>query len=92
LFFGENLYVQRRSDLNKLWLWKALCAILPLHALFLSCLFWFDRVSPGIMTKAIVFLPMIAVGLVVESLFAQRIIEAFDPKVGNPAKVSESQP
>jgi hypothetical protein len=92
LFFGENFYVQRRNDLNKQFLWKALRAILPLHGLILGCLFWFDRMLPGLMMKAIVFLPVILVGLGIETLFAQRIIEAFDPKQVIPPKISLVQP
>ena len=80
LFFGEKFYVQRSVDLKELWLWKAMGAVLPLHALFLGCLFWVDRKMPGIMTKAVVFLPIILVGLGVESLFAERVIKAFSPK------------
>lgn len=77
LFYGENFYVRRRGYLDKLWLWKAIFASIPLHVLYLVTLFWSDRALPEVMTKAIVFLPVVAVGFVLESFLLQKIVDRF---------------
>lgn len=75
LFYGETFYVRRRGQLGKLWLWKAIIASIPLHVIYLAGLFWSDQALPEVMTKAIVFLPVIAVGFVLESFLVQKIVD-----------------
>src|ERR1700737_2124846 len=59
LFYGETFYVRRRNDLGKLWLWKAILATIPFHVLYLVGIFWSDRAFPEVMTRAIVFIPVL---------------------------------
>ena len=80
LFYGENFYVQRRSDLGSPWLWKAILASLPLHFLYLVGLFWLDAVLPRIMTKAIVFIPFLVIVFGIESILIDGIIDRFKPR------------
>jgi hypothetical protein len=77
LFYGENFYVRRRQYLDKLWLRKAIVATVPLHVLYLAGLFWSDRALPEVMTKALVFIPVIAAGFVLESFLVQKIVDRF---------------
>ena len=77
LFYGENFYVRRRDYLRKSWLLKALIASIPLHALYLAALFWSDRIFPQVMTKAIVFVPVLALGFAIESIQMDRLIDRF---------------
>lgn len=92
LFYGENFYVRRRSYLSKLWLWKAIIASIPLHVLYLAGIFWSDRAFPELMTKAIVFMPAIAVGFVIESYLIQRVIDRFRLSSIKQAGASVTQP
>lgn len=77
LFYGETFYVRRRSDIGKLWLWKAIFATIPFHVLYLVGIFWSDHAFPSVMTKAIVFIPALALGFTIESLQMQRIVDRF---------------
>ena len=45
LFYGDNFYVRRRKDLATLWLWKSILITVPIHALYLSGIFWLDRAA-----------------------------------------------
>jgi|SRR5215467_5505666 len=79
LFYGEEFYVQRRNRLGKPWLWKAFLATLPMHVLYLAAIFWSDKAYPRVMTKAIVFIPVLAIGFVIESVRMQGLINRFKP-------------
>jgi hypothetical protein len=79
LFYGEVFYVRQRGAFRKLWLWKALFATLPFHFLYLASIFWSDLAFPHVMTKAIVFIPVLAVGFAMESILTQKIIARFRP-------------
>ena len=79
LFFGDNFYVRRRKDLARLWLWKAILIAIPIHALYLAGIFWLDRAVPQLMTKAVVFMPVVGVGFAVESVAMQPLIDRFKP-------------
>jgi hypothetical protein len=79
LFYGDNFYVRRGNDLGRLWLWKGIFATIPFHVLYLAAIFWSDRAFPEVMTKAIVFIPLLAVGFAVESIRMQKLIDHFRP-------------
>jgi hypothetical protein len=83
LFFGDNFYVRRRKDLARLWLWKAVLITVPIHALYLAGIFWLDRAVPQMMTKAMVFLPVVGVGFAIESVAMQPLIDRFKPSEAN---------
>lgn len=79
LFYGDNFYVRRRAYLLKSWLWKSILVTVPIHALYLAGIFWLDRVVPQLMTKAMVFMPVVAVGFAIESIQMQPLIDRFKP-------------
>jgi hypothetical protein len=81
LFYGETFYVRQRCDLGKLWIWKAIITTIPLHVLYLLGIFWSDRAYPDVMTKAIIFIPVLALGSAVEFTQMQRIVTWFKPGV-----------
>jgi hypothetical protein len=85
LFHGDNFYIRRRADLRKLWLWKAVIAVTPFHLLYLAAIFWSDRAFPQVMTKVIVFLPVLALGFAIESIQMDKIIDRFKPSSADPA-------
>jgi hypothetical protein len=80
LFYGENFYVRRGKDLPKLWLWKSILATVPIHVIYLSGIFWLDKTLPELMTKVIVFMPLLALGFAIESINMQTIIDRFNPE------------
>lgn len=79
LYYGDTFYVRRRGDLGKLWLWKAILATLPLHVLYLAALFWSDALFPNLMTKVIVFIPVLALGFAIESIVLSKLVDRFKP-------------
>jgi hypothetical protein len=79
--YGTSFYVKQRNNLGKSWLWKAVLTSLPVHALYLLGIFWSDKAFPEFMTKAVVFIPVLAVGFGVESaLLFDRIVGWFKPR------------
>jgi hypothetical protein len=80
LFYGDNFYVSRGKDLRKLWLWKAILATVPIHVLYLSGIFWLDKALPQLMTKVVIFLPVIALGYAIESIKMEAFIDRFKPE------------
>jgi len=80
LLYGEEVYVRRAKDLRKTWLWKAVLATVPIHVLYLSGIFWLDKVLPQLMTKALVFMPVISLGFAIESINMEAFIDRFKPK------------
>src|SRR5262245_61737722 len=84
LCYGANFYANRRSDLNKLWLWKAVVATVPLHCTYLALLIWSDKVVPQAMTKALVFMPVLLVGFAIESLLIEQIVAYFERRDRQP--------
>ena len=88
LFYGDNFYVRRKADLSKLWLWKAIIATIPFHALYLAFIFWSDRAFPHVMTKIIVFFPVLTLGFAIESVNMQRLIDHFKPASSGDAGVA----
>lgn len=79
LCYGANFYVNRKDHIGKLWLWKAVFLSVPLHILYLATVFWSDKQFPNVMTKAIVFVPLLAVGFAIESVLIDRIAEHLKP-------------
>jgi hypothetical protein len=79
LFYGDNFYVRRRTDLSKVWLWKSILITVPFHVLYLAAIFSLDRAVPQWMTKVAVFLPVIALGFALESITMQPLIDRFKP-------------
>jgi hypothetical protein len=77
LFYGDNFYVRRGKDFPKLWLWKSILTTVPIHALYLAGIFWLDRAVPQLMTKVVIFLPVIALGFAIESITMQTLIDRF---------------
>ena len=82
LFYGDNFYVRRRANLPKLWLWKSILITVPFHVLYLAGIFWLDRAIPQLMTKALVFMPVVGVGFAIESITMQPLIDRFKPTEG----------
>lgn len=82
LFYGDNFYVRRRANLLKLWLWKSILITVPFHVLYLAGIFWLDRAIPQLMTKALVFMPVVGVGFAIESITMQPLIDRFKPTEG----------
>ena len=76
-FYGINFYAERKNYTGNRRFWKALLAMTPLHAAFLVGLVWSDRAFPEVMTKAIVFIPVILTGLGVEVLVVDWAAERF---------------
>jgi hypothetical protein len=79
LFYGDNFYVRRGKDLRRLWLWKSILVTVPFHVLYLAGMFWLDRAVPQLMTKAFIFIPVVALGFAVESITMQPLIDRFKP-------------
>jgi hypothetical protein len=79
LFYGDNFYVRRGKDLPKLWLWKSILITVPFHVLYLAAMIWLDRAVPQLMTKVVIFLPVIALGFAIESITMQPLIDRFKP-------------
>lgn len=78
--YGASFYVNQKNNLGQLWLWKAALASLPVHVLYLTGIFWSDRAFPELMTKPIIFVPVLAVGFGLESsLLFDRIADHFKP-------------
>lgn len=81
LSYGVTFYINQRSNIGTRWLWKAVLASLPVHALYLLGVFWSDSAFPGLMMKVIVFVPALAVLSAIESLFFfDRIVGWFKPR------------
>src|SRR5438132_1001183 len=70
-------FFRRRAHLGKPWLRKAIIATIPFHAVYLTALFWSDHAFPQVMTKAMVFIPVLALGFAFESVQMGRIIDRF---------------
>lgn len=79
LCYGANFYVDRKKYLSKLWLWKAIIATVPLHTAYLAILFWSDKAFPNVMTKAIVFMPVLLLVFAIEVILIDRIVDHFKP-------------
>jgi hypothetical protein len=77
--YGASFYVNQMKNLRRLWLWKAIFASCAVHALYLIGIFSADRVLPHVMTKAIFFVPILAVGFVIESFIFDQIVQWFRP-------------
>ncbi len=83
--YGVSFYVNQRNNLGRLWLWKAVLVSLPVHALYLTAIFWSDKAFPELMTKVVIFLPVLAVGAAIESIFLlDRIANYFKGRVAQP--------
>ena len=91
LCYGANFYVDRRDQLGKLWLWKAIFVTVPPHLLYLAAVFWSDRQFPDVMTKAFIFIPLLAVGFAIESVLIDRIAERLKPSSTGPADMPVTQ-
>jgi hypothetical protein len=84
LCYGANFYVDRREFLRERWLWHAIFATTLLHIAYLAALFWSDRAFPSVMTKAVVFMPIVATAFGVESVLIDRIVDYFNPSSALP--------
>jgi hypothetical protein len=91
LFYGENFYVRQRDDLGKVWLRKAILATIPLHVLYLAGFFWSDKTFPNVMTKAILFMPILALGFAIESILVDGIINRLKPSGPDQAGTAVTQ-
>ena len=79
LCYGAGFYVDRRNDLDKPWVWKVVFASVPLHAAYLAILFWSNKAFPSVMTKAVVFIPVLAVAFGIESILINWMADGFKP-------------
>jgi uncharacterized membrane protein YwzB len=73
LFYGDNFYVRRRATVDSALFSRTMLLSVPLHVIFLAAVFWSDRAFPQLMTKAVVFIPVLAVGFVMESVLINKI-------------------
>ena len=79
--YGSSFYVDRQTNLRRLWVWKAILATLPIHTVYLVVIFYSDAKLPGLMMKAAVFIPVLALGFALESgLVFDRIVKHFGPR------------
>ncbi len=81
LFYSLAFYVNWGTQLRKWWLWKAILASVPMHAVYLYCLFWFDRAHPETMTKPLACMPVLIFGCATEIALANKLIDRFKPRV-----------
>jgi hypothetical protein len=87
--YGDSFYVQRRDDLSKTWLWKAIFATIPLHLLLLLAIVWLDRAFPNFFPQIIVSAPILFVIFGIEDvLFDQIVARCSPPKVEQPMDAS----
>jgi hypothetical protein len=75
MFYGENFYVRNKGHFRGFWRWKVILLTAPNHTFYLAGVFWADHAFPGPMKKAIVFVPVLAVGVVIETYWIQKIIK-----------------
>lgn len=81
VFYSLAFYVNWGTQLRKWWLWKAILASLPMHAVYLCFLFWSDKAYPQTMTKGIAFAPVLILGCATETALANKLIDLFKPRV-----------
>jgi hypothetical protein len=77
--YGDSFYVQRRDNLGKLWLWKAMLATIPLHLLLLLGIVWLDWAFPNVFPKIIVCAPILFFTFGVEAVLFDQIVGRFSP-------------
>lgn len=78
--YGSSFYVDRQTNAGQTWFWKAVLVTLPIHAIYLVAIFSCDAIFPEFMMKAVVFIPVLAVGFGIESaLIFDRIVDHFRP-------------
>ena len=85
LFYGANFYVNWKNDLAKPWLWKTILASIPVHVAFLASIFWSDRSFPTLMTKAIVFIPVLSVTFAMKCVLIEGIARRFRTEISEPS-------
>lgn len=83
--YGMVFYVKRGKDLRKPWLWKAIIASVPVHALYLGGLFWLDKALPEVMTKVLGFMPVLILGCAIECALFDSIADRLKPPIAPPA-------
>ncbi len=79
LSYGDSFYVQRRDNLGKPWLWKAIFATIPLHLLLLLGIVWLDWTFPDFFPKVLVCGPILFVTFGVEDVLFDKIVDRFSP-------------
>src|ERR1700733_2174574 len=84
LCYGVNFYVDRRESLGERWLWYTILATTPMHIAYLVILFWSDRAFPSVMTKGVIFFPVVAIACGLESVLIDRIVHYFNPSSALP--------
>jgi hypothetical protein len=79
LFFGFGFYYTWGDHLGKMWVWKAVSLITPIHVLYVALIFWSDKRYPDVMTKPLVFVPILSVAYAFEAIFFDWIVNRFKP-------------
>jgi len=79
--YGNGFYVKRRDNLDKLWIWKAILATIPLHLLLLLGIVWLDWTFPDFFPKVLVCGPILFVTFGVEAVLFNGIVDRFSPQV-----------
>jgi hypothetical protein len=79
-FYGLLFYVKWGEFLRKRWLWNAIIASVPIHAIYLGVLFWSDVAFPEWMTKPVVFGPVLILGCAVEVALIDSLVGRFRPR------------
>ena len=77
LCYGANFYVDYGNGRREPWLWKAIVASTCVHVVYVLVIFSSDWAFPNWMTKAIVFIPVLALGFGIESVLIDRVIDHF---------------
>ena len=80
LCYGNEFYRERGNFLRSSWLWKAFLTTLPIHGIYLGVLFWSGLKFPAIVTKPIIFIPLLVLCFGVEALIFDRVILTFEPR------------
>ena len=80
--YGDSFYVQRRDNLCKPWLWKAIFATIPVHLLVLLGIVWLDLAFSDFFPKVFVCGPILVVTFGVEDVLFDKIVDRFSPSKG----------
>jgi hypothetical protein len=77
ILYGYCIYVQRRNNIGRLWVWKAVVASLPVHAAYIAIVVWIYKSWPGV-TRRVEFL-LFLFGFALEVNVFNLIATAFRP-------------
>jgi hypothetical protein len=79
MLFGYLFFVEERSNLNKLWLWKAMVPIVILHLVVLALVFSWDKAYPDLAAKGLISTSVLWTFGVFEYYFTLWLVEFCRP-------------